>query len=415
MVIALESRIKKLLVAGLASVAAISYITISACNVLAAHFSDKEDRHALQWAVRLAPGSADYQHRLGMSFFEDRDLQHALEHVATATSLNPHDAHYWLDLANVERALGNNHDSSALQHALAANPSDPELAWESANNFMVQGDVRRTLQEFRIVMQAAPGRAYESLQRCLHVADVNTVLAQALPPQPEAYLAFVDLLSTQKNSSGAAEAWDALVQLRRPVDTGRALQYINYLIQQREVSQALRVWNETLQLNGLSSYLTGHENLVVNPSFDADILNGGFDWRYRRHANVELALDPSDFHAGRRSLAVSFDGPGISDAGIFQLMPVDPETTYEFSAYFKSDQVDGAGGPRLAIEDAYTGASYFQSDDLKNSEIWRQVAGQFKTQPDTQLVVLRLIRVPQDSPIRGKLWVENFHLSEKEP
>src|SRR3954463_12677195 len=117
MLIALESMIKKLLVAGLASVAAISYVSISACNVLAAHFSDKDERHALRWAVRLAPGNADYQHRLGMSFFEDRDLQHALEHIRAATSLNSHDPHYWLDLANVERALGNNHDSTALQQA----------------------------------------------------------------------------------------------------------------------------------------------------------------------------------------------------------------------------------------------------------------------------------------------------------
>jgi hypothetical protein len=205
------------------------------------------------------------------------------------------------------------------------------------------------------------------------------------------------------------------VQLRQPVDTQRALQYINYLISEHDVSQARRVWTETIELNGLSSYLTGRENLVINPSFDADILNGGFDWQYRRHANVELALDPSDFHAGRRSLAITLEGPGISDAGIFQLIPVSPDTDYDFSAYFKADNIDGAGGPRLSIDDAYSGNSYFQSDDLKNSEFWRQVGGQFKTAADTQLVVLRVKRVPPESPIRGKLWLDNFQLNEKEP
>jgi hypothetical protein len=28
---------------------------------------------------------------------------------------------------------------------------------------------------------------------------------------------------------------------------------------------------------------------------------------------------------------------------------------------------------------------------------------------------LRLTRVPADSPIRGKLWLDNFHLAEKQP
>jgi carbohydrate binding protein with CBM4/9 domain len=289
------------------------------------------------------------------------------------------------------------------------------VAWEAANHFLVQGEVKRALEEFRVVMEGAPNQVYPSLQLCLHLASVHTILAEALPHTPLAYLTLVDLLTSQKDTAGAQTTWDALVQLRQPVDTGRALQYISYLIAQHEVGRARTAWNETIQLNGLSSYLTGHDNLIVNPSFDADILNGGFDWQYRHRANVELAIDPSDFRAGRRSLAVSFDGPGISDAGIFQLIPVEPDTTYDFSAYFKSDNMDGAGGPRLALEDAYTSTSYLQSDDLKNSDVWRQVSGEFKTQPDTQLLVLRLMRVPQDSPIRGKLWIDNFQLSEKQP
>jgi hypothetical protein len=168
-----------------------------------------------------------------------------------------------------------------------------------------------------------------------------------------------------------------------------------------------------MALNNLSSYLPGQDNLIVNPSFDFDILNGGFDWRYRRHANVEVALDASDFHAGHRSLAVTFDGPGIFETGIFQFIPLEPGTEYEFSAYFKSEKMDGAGGPRLSVEDGYSGATYFQTDELKNSEMWREVSGDFKTPPDPQLVVLRLVRTPAGSPIRGKLWLDNFRLVKK--
>lgn len=416
MVIALNSRLKKVSAAALGLLAAVVYVTLSCRDLLASHFSDSNHTHALQVAVRLVPENADYHHRLAQRLFDEENLPLARDHFRRATYLNPHDADYWLDLAKVERTLDNSSGAAAdVQQALRAEPKNPNVAWEAANSFLVQDDKKKALEEFRVVMQGSPNRAYVSLQRCLHVADVQTILAQALPPQPATYLAFLDLLTTQKDSAGAAKTWDALVQLRQPVETERALQYMNYLIDQHEVAQARKVWNETIQLNGLSSYLTGQDNRVVNPSFDAALLNGGFDWRYRRHANVELALDPSDFHAGRRSLMVSFDGPGISDAGIFQLMPLEAETTYEFSAFFKSDNMDGAGGPRLVIQDAYSGTTYFQSDDLKNSEVWRAISGRFQTESTTQLAVLRLIRVPQDSPIRGKLWVDNFRLVETQP
>ena len=415
MVIALDSTIKKVLLTALAFTAAATYVGISATYLLASHFRAKENGHALELAVRLAPCNAEYHNRLGIHLFDEHQLQAAFQQFRLATYLNPHNAHYWFDLYNAGTALNHNDESSALRRALAADPKDPNLAWDAANNFLARGDAVETLREFRVVIEGAPNLAYASLQRCLHVADVDTILAQAVPAQPGPHLAFVDLLSTQKDSVGAAKAWEALVKLRQPINTDRALEYINYLVAQKDVAQAHKAWIETLQLNSLSAYLNGRDNLFVNPSFDADILNGGFDWQYRRHANVELALDPSDFHAGRRSLAISFDGPGISDAGIFQLIPVSPATDYQFSAYFKSDGIDGAGGPRLTLTDPYTNTNYFESDDLKNSEVWRQVAGQFKTATDTQLLVLRLTRVPADSPIRGKLWLDNFHLAEKQP
>src|SRR5205085_2478601 len=132
------------------------------------------------------------------------------------------------------------------------------------------------------------------------------------------------------------------------------LGYVNYLILQKDVNAAEIAWRQTLRLADLSGYATSSENLIVNPSFDSEILNSGFDWHYNKEKNVTLALDPTDFHAGNRSLSIVFDGPAVNDAGIFQLIPVEPERDYEFSAYYKTLDMDGAGGPRFSISDAYT-------------------------------------------------------------
>ena len=414
MQIVLDSPGKKLLTVALIVVATAAYVTLAARRFVASHFAKLEAR-SIQTALRYDPDNADYHDMLGQLFLVQQP-ERAIEQFRIAANLNAHDAHYWLHMARTAGLLNRDAEQkTALRQAVDVDPKTPDIAWEAANFSLASGDTEDALREFRVVVEGAPNLAYQAFERCTRVVDADTVLQRVVPPRPAAYLAFIDLLTTSNNLPAAAKAWDALVQLGDKVDLDHALQYINHLTLQHDVSQARKVWTQTLQLDGMSSYLIGTDNLVVNPSFDSDILNGGFDWRYRRHANVEVALDPSEFHAGRRSLLVSFDGPGISDAGISQLIPVNPGNDYVFSAHFKSENMDGAGGPRFAIEDAYSGTSYFESADLKNSEIWREVSGHFRTSADAQLVQLRLVRVPQDSPIRGKLWVDNFRLAAKEP
>jgi hypothetical protein len=41
------------------------------------------------------------------------------------------------------------------------------------------------------------------------------------------------------------------------------------------------------------------------------------------------------------------------------------------------------------------------------------VDGEFTTSSDCKLVVLHVRRLPAGSPIRGKLWIDDFHLSRK--
>lgn len=414
MQIALDSPGKKILTLGLALVATAAYLTLAARRFAASQFARGELR-SIETALRLDPENAQYHDMLGQLFFVQQP-ERALEQFRIAAGLNRYDAHYRLHLAKAAGLLNRDAEQkTALRQAVDADPKTPDIAWEAANFSLASGDTESALREFRVVVEGAPNLAYQALERCTRVVDAGTVLRQVVPPRPAALLAFIDLLTTQNNLPAAANAWEALVRLGDRVDLDRALQYINHLTLQHDVTQARKVWTQTLQLNGMSSYLTGSDNLVVNPSFEFDILNGGFDWRYRRRASVELSLDPSEFHAGRRSLAVSFDGPGISDAGISQLIPVEPDTDYVFSAHFKAENIDGAGGPRFAIEDAYSGTHYFESDDLKNSGVWREVSGQFRTPAGAQLLLLRLLRIPQDSPIRGKLWVDNFRLVEKQP
>jgi hypothetical protein len=252
------------------------------------------------------------------------------------------------------------------------------------------------------------------MQLCWRVRpDADVLLRQVLPPRPDAYLSFLTLLTSKENTEGATKVWDALVALRQPIGTQPVFEYIRYLVAHKEPEEASLAWRQAASLLGLNAYLPSSNNLVVNGDFNLNVLNGGFDWQYKRQSSVSLILDTSSFHAGHRSLAIGFDGPGVEDAGIYQLVAVQPRTTYVFSGYYKNGEIDGAGGPRFALQDLYDSTTYFLSDELKYGSAWRNVTGEFTTGADTRILMLHVSRVPAGSPIRGKLWIDDLSLVQK--
>jgi hypothetical protein len=224
---------------------------------------------------------------------------------------------------------------------------------------------------------------------------------------------------TKQERAATAKVWTALMATSQTFELRYVYQYLNYLLDHKDVDQARLVWQQAAPRFGLSSYLPTRNNLIVNPNFNLDILNGGFDWQYQKQRPVTLTLDPSEHHGGgNRSLLITLDGSGVVDAGISQFIVVQPSTTYEFSAYYKNGDFEGAGGPHFTIQNVVTRAVLWESDELKEAgESWKSVGGDvvgdFTTGDDCKLLVLRIRRLPEGSPIRGKLWVGDFRLVAK--
>jgi tetratricopeptide (TPR) repeat protein len=414
--ITLQPRARKVGFLALSFLLTLAYTVLITREFLADHYADRGDLPSLQTAARLQPGNAEYRHRLGRYFaLIERNPGAAVEQYKVAVRLNPHSAPYWFDLASAYQLLDDTKQQAvALEHALAADPTTPDAAWQAANLYLVAGEVEKALSEFRVVLQNEPSLSAAALQLCWRAdPDVDSLLQKVMPLRAEAYIALLDLLMQKKETEGTTKAWAALAQLKQPFEARHVFEYVKYLILQHEVEQATLVWRQAVGSLGYSAYLPSPGNLIVNGNFSLDVLNGGFDWNYQKQSTVELTLDPSDFHGGHRSLSIIFDGPGVSDAGIFQFVPVQPATTYEFSAYYRAGEIEGAGGPQLVLQDVYSGKRYFESDELKNAEFWRPMHGVFTTEPETKLLLLHVERVPSGSPIRGKLWIDDFNLTQK--
>lgn len=403
----------------LASVVVVAgYLWFVGREFLASHFADQPVLTSLQRAVRWEPGNADYRHRLGRYYaLVQQSPEDAVQPYRAAVGLNPHQARYWFDLAAAYHLLDMpDQQKDALERAILADPTTPDFAWDAANLYLVRGETDKALREFRVVMENDPYLPPAALQLCWRVKpDIDALLQDVIPAKMNVYTAFLDLLTSRKETAAAAKVWTRMTQLHQPLETRYAFDYLRYLIVQREVDQARLVWRQAAALCGLSAYQPSAENLVVNGNFSLNVLNGGFDWLYQQSKEVSLALDPTQSHGGNRSLLITFDARAIDDAGIRQLVPVTPNTTYDFSAYFKANDIEGAGGPRFTIQDLYSETTYFTSDDLKDADFWKEAAGSFTTGPDSKLLMLRIQRVPSGAPIKGKLWIDGVRLVESRP
>jgi len=392
------------------------YAGAAAREFVAAWLGNRLELTSLQRAVWLDSGNADYRDHLGRYYdLVVRDPASALGNYKAAVQLNPHSARYWFDLASAYEVLGDTAgQTAALEHAIQADSMTPDVAWEAANLYLVQGENEKALREFRVVMANDPSLAATAIRVCWRIRpDVDTLLRDVVPNNADAYIAFLTMLQVNNETAGSFKVWDALMRSHQPFELHYVYDYVRFLILHKQVDEAVLVWQQAASRLGLSSYLPSASNLVVNSTFSLDILNGGFDWQYQKQSGVTLTLDPSDFHAGQRSLLITLDGPGITDAGIYQFVAVQPNTTYEFSAYYKSGEIEGAGGLHFTVQDMYSRAVYYDSDELKEAGFWKSADGEFTTTPDCKLVVLHLRRLPEGSPIRGKLWVDDFHLAKK--
>ena len=154
-------------------------MTLTAREYLAAHYAAKQDLAGLQIAIRLEPGNAEYRYLLGRYYwFVQRSADAAIQPYRTAIRLNPYEARSWFDLAAAYQNLGDTkRQEDALQHATEEDPTTPDVAWEAANLYLVQGDTDKALREFRVVLENDPYRPPTALAICWRIdPDIDALL-----------------------------------------------------------------------------------------------------------------------------------------------------------------------------------------------------------------------------------------------
>jgi hypothetical protein len=236
------------------------------------------------------------------------------------------------------------------------------------------------------------------------------MVALALPEDAEIYSDFLRLLVSQGETAAADKLWGYFIGLHKNFPAKADFFYLDSLLEQHRVSDAVRTWREMAVISPeINSYLPGNDNLVVNPGFEQEILNGGFDWRIVPLDKITVETTTESIYKGERSLSVTFDTVTTGTAGIVQLVPVEPSTSYSLSLAYKAEELMGAHGISVVVSDAYTGQPLAATKEILGSTPWQDVSQTFRTGPSTVLVSLELKR-PAGTIIRGRIMLDDVRV-----
>jgi tetratricopeptide (TPR) repeat protein len=385
-------------------------------QLYAALAASSGDLPGLERAVRLEPRSAEYHNALGRMYSFNLRPQ-GLDHLLIAAELNPHRSRYWMDVASAQRILGSRENvQNRLRSAIAADPTNPAVAWEAANVSIATGEVDRALAFLHSVAEHDLSRRAHALELALRISsDDDLVMREVVPPSSEAYLEFLNIAVREGRVDAAQRAWRKIVQLQHPVDTPQALAYLQLLLDRREAVFAQSAWTDLVGISpSLHAYRQHGDNLIVNGGFELPLLNAAFEWRERNTSDNTVARDRGEHHSGSYSLRVVYDTDGSSDAGAFeQLVSVLPETRYRFSANLKCDDLESATGPSFRIQDYYARSrQLFHSSECRGTRSWHEVSGSFTTASDTRALAIEFQRDSLQL-IRGRVWVDDITLEAR--
>lgn len=392
---------------------------------LAARLGDSSSIPEMKRAVSLNPGDPGLHYRLGRAEIyglEDSDPSEGIRQLQRATELGPHVTRYWTALAFAcefeNRMACANH---AIARSAALSPMVPQVRWEAASYDLRANRPRLAFSQFRRLLQIAPSYAGAAFEACLQAASSpEAVYLQVVAPVGGANLkmAYVNFLSTHGQEKVAFEVWKEVAAGKTSFSFPLVDPYIERLIDSRHYRQASAVWHD-LEQRGIVKQSTEHDpaNLVFNGGFEETPLDAGFDWRYRQEPYVAIDFGARHAYQGKRCLEIIFsDVENHRDEPVYQLVPVEPDKTYELSAYVRSDNITSDSGPRLQVVDPECPACLNVSTRATlGTTPWHKVSLSFRTGPQTRVVRLSVWRSPGlDFPaeILGTLWLDQVSIRE---
>jgi tetratricopeptide (TPR) repeat protein len=394
---------------------ALSFFGIRAA--LAAHYVGLNTRAGFETAVRLEPNDPGMWYFLGRYWQFDpveADTGKAIGAYRISLGLNPLSADTWLDLGLAYETEGeNNAARKAFLEAKRVYPVSSEVLWSYGNFLLRQSELESAFAEFHRAIEENPQLGAEAVRICRHVEpDFNQILYRLLPPKSEAYLGVVWELTNEADTTDALKVWSKLFMLHPKLHSREVIQFVDGLLRGQQTSEAARVWRQAVTLMDLPKIDDPAGSLIWDGGFETDVTGGGLAWRFGQHQSPVITYDHNVMHSGLRALRLDFDQKIITGfVDVCQLVIVEPETAYEFTAWLRTKDMAKEGGIffRLVMP-GLKASPVFETTKLLGTNEWTKVTMPWTSPAESRLAQVCLERSRAYDQHHGTTWVDDVSL-----
>jgi hypothetical protein len=400
--------------------ATLAYLSVR--NARAVHYASLGTRHGYETAASLEPQNADNWYLLGRYWqytLDDANASRAIQNYRHALSLNAASADTWLDLATAYETEGDLPNArDAFLQAKRAYPLSAAVSWRYGNFLLRQDEVPQAFAEIRRAAFADPKRSAEAFSRCWRVdPDIDSILNTVLPPDRDGYLDVIRELGTQRQFAAALTVWQRLVSIRPALKLSDAISLSDLLIQNHQLSDARRVWNDAVRLSNTPQNIDAPGSALWDGGFETGVRGGAFAWAFAAPSGgVQISVDSRQKHSGKYSLRLTFDGRhNVNFAGVCNNAEVQPETKYRLSAWVRTEALTTDQGVRLLLN-SYSDsrpAGSAVTPDMQGTQPWTSIESPWTSGKDVRYARVCVVRYTSgkfDSQIHGSAWVDDVAL-----
>jgi hypothetical protein len=421
MVLRLSSAPARLTFVFVALILATTLAYSSVRNALAVYYSGLATRAGYERAVQLEPRNAENWFLLGRYFqynLEDPDAQRAINAYRASLSLDPRAAVVWLDLATAYESQGDLPAArEAFLQAKRVYPVSAEVSWRYGNFLLRQSELPAAFGEIRHAVSADPKRAAEAFSRCWRVdQDIQAILDHALPPSAAVYLDAIRELDADAAIDPALAVWNRLASLHPQLPLAKVIPFTDSLIQAHRLDDAHRVWDQAVTLADSPPPNDPAGSILWDGGFETGVLGGGFAWTIApRSPGVQVTIDSSEKHSGRRSLRLGFDGShNVDFSDVCHVLQVQPGTAYRFSAWVLAQNLTTDQGIRFRLEWlANSHNASAETSEVHGTQPWTELSLPWTAGAGIRQLRVCVNRHPSDdfgSRIHGTAWVDDVAL-----
>jgi tetratricopeptide (TPR) repeat protein len=385
---------------------------------LARHRLESGNLALMTRGIALTPGDGAGWDRIGQlrqSDFANLNIPEAIAAYRKAVTVDPRSPHYWLDLATAYEVDGDNaRAKEAYAHAKASAPISAEVAFSYGNFLMRNENYPEAYNELRQAVGSDPKLLPLAISRTWRALENVDQLNQILPVTSGAYLQAVNFFASNHQMEPALMEWGHLTALGQSVSLASTFPFLDQLIHEDRAEDARRVWGEARTAAGLPGQAAS-QSLIWNGDFKQDFANGGLGWRWSPVQGATIDFDSQPGPDGSRALRLDFTGGSNINLGTpLQFVPVQPQTTYHFHAYMRTEDITTESGMRFSIVDPnHPNAVSVLTENLTGTHAWNALDVDVTTGAETHFLVVRLFRASSrlfDNQLSGTVWIAGVSL-----